>query len=70
MKEHEVEEIVEEWLNELINELSDFKRINLEKAIANKTVEKLNRPEELLYTFVCEFYENYGRLPSTIVLNK
>lgn len=59
--------VVEEWLNELIEELYPETKKKLLRALKENSLDELNRDEEFLFTFIKEYEINYKDLPANIV---
>lgn len=59
--------VVEEWLNELIEELYPETKKKLVRALKENSLDELNRDEEFLFTFIKEYEINYKDLPANIV---
>lgn len=59
--------VVEEWLNELIEELYPETKKKLLRALKENSLDELNRDEEFLFTFIKEYEINYKSLPANIV---
>lgn len=67
MMENDEKIVAEEWLNELIEELWPGTRRRIEKALKENSVDELDRRDELLYTFIKDFQDTWGNLPSSLI---
>ena len=62
----DVKSVAEDWLNELINELSIEQLKCLKRALKSGNTDILTRNLELVYGFAKEFKEEYGDWPSLL----
>lgn len=67
MTEYNTKTIVEDWLNELVEELSNESLERLRKALEEGSTDELNPKEIFLYNFLEEFKNDWGYLPISIL---
>lgn len=71
MTENETRVVAEEWLNDIIEELSEDSFNIIKKAVYGDTtvIEEFSRNEGLIFKFIQDFYKFWGSLPSVIEKN-